>query len=137
MGWLRSGLSRLSGEEESGLERCTFLRSLRGETLAGLAVVLAIFVSACVALYKTVERLIHPQHVSHLSALAAAGVVGFVGNELAAQVRLRAGRRLASPCAGRPTVTTHGSTASSLSAWLRAPGWLRSGRRSGIRSSGW
>ena len=29
--------------------------------------------------------------------LAAAGIVGFLGNELAAQVRLRAGRRLASP----------------------------------------
>jgi divalent metal cation (Fe/Co/Zn/Cd) transporter len=29
--------------------------------------------------------------------LAAAGVVGFVGNEVAAQVRLRAGRRLTSP----------------------------------------
>ena len=29
--------------------------------------------------------------------LAAAGAVGFVGNELAAQIRVRAGRRLASP----------------------------------------
>jgi len=29
--------------------------------------------------------------------LAAAGVIGFLGNELAAQVRLRAGRRLQSP----------------------------------------
>ena len=29
--------------------------------------------------------------------LAAAGVVGFVGNELAAQVRLQAGKRLSSP----------------------------------------
>jgi divalent metal cation (Fe/Co/Zn/Cd) transporter len=29
--------------------------------------------------------------------LAAAGLVGFLGNELAAQVRLRAGRRLSSP----------------------------------------
>jgi divalent metal cation (Fe/Co/Zn/Cd) transporter len=29
--------------------------------------------------------------------LAAAGVIGFVGNEIAAQVRLRAGDRLASP----------------------------------------
>jgi divalent metal cation (Fe/Co/Zn/Cd) transporter len=29
--------------------------------------------------------------------LAAAGVIGFVGNEIAAQVRLRAGRRLNSP----------------------------------------
>ena len=29
--------------------------------------------------------------------LAAAGLIGFAGNEIAAQVRLRAGRRLASP----------------------------------------
>jgi cation diffusion facilitator family transporter len=73
-----------------------FLRSVRGERLAGLAVVLAIFVSACVALYETVLRFIHPQHLTHLWVLAAAGVIGFVGNELAAQVRLGAGRRLAS-----------------------------------------
>jgi cation diffusion facilitator family transporter len=73
------------------------LRSFRGEKLAGLAVVLAIFVSACVALYETIERLINPQDLSHLWVLAVAGVVGFVGNELAAQVRLRAGKRLSSP----------------------------------------
>ena len=75
------------------------LRSVRGERLAGLAVVLAIFVSACVALYETVMRFIHPQQLSHLWVLAAAGVIGFVGNELAAQVRLVAGRRLASAVA--------------------------------------
>ena len=74
-----------------------FLRSFRAEKIAGLAVVLAIFISACVALYETIERLINPQELSHLWVLAAAGVVGFVGNELAAQVRLRAGRRLSSP----------------------------------------
>jgi cation diffusion facilitator family transporter len=73
-----------------------FLRSVRGEKLAGLAVVLAIFVSACVALYETISRFIHPQQLTHLWMLAAAGVVGFVGNEIAAHVRLRAGRRLAS-----------------------------------------
>ena len=73
-----------------------FLRSVRGERLAGLAVVLAIFVSACVALFETVQRFIHPQHLTHLWALAAAGVIGFAGNEIAAQVRLGAGRRLAS-----------------------------------------
>jgi cation diffusion facilitator family transporter len=74
-----------------------YLRSFQGEKLAGLAVVLAIFVSACVALYETIERLIHPQQLSHLWVLAAAGIVGFLGNELAAQVRLRAGKRLSSP----------------------------------------
>jgi cation diffusion facilitator family transporter len=73
-----------------------FLRSARGEKLAGLAVVLAIFISACVALYETIRRFIHPQHLSHLWVLAGAGLVGFVGNEIAAQVRLRAGRRLGS-----------------------------------------
>ena len=74
-----------------------FMRSFRAERIAGLFVVLAIFVSACVALYETILRFIDPQPLSHLGALAAAGVVGFLGNELAAQVRLRAGRRLASP----------------------------------------
>ncbi len=73
------------------------LRSFQGEKLAGLAVVLAIFFSACVALYETIQRFLHPEDLTHLWVLAAAGVIGFVGNELAAQVRLRAGRRLSSP----------------------------------------
>lgn len=73
-----------------------FLRSVRGEKIAGLAVVAAIFVSAMVALYETIMRFLHPEQISHLWALAAAGVIGFLGNELAAQVRLGAGRRLAS-----------------------------------------
>lgn len=74
-----------------------YLRSRRGEEIAGLFVVLAIFVSACVALYETIQRLIHPQSLAHLWALAAAGLIGFVGNEIAAHVRLRGGRRLDSP----------------------------------------
>jgi cation diffusion facilitator family transporter len=74
-----------------------FLRSARGEKLGGFGVVLAIFVSACVALYETIERLIHPQHLQHLWVLATAGAVGFAGNEIAARVRLRGGRRLESP----------------------------------------
>lgn len=74
-----------------------FLRSLRGERFAGLAVVLAIFISALVALGQTIERFIHPRTLSHLWLLAAAGVIGFIGNEIAAQVRLRAGHRLQSP----------------------------------------
>jgi cation diffusion facilitator family transporter len=74
-----------------------FLRSARGERFAGLAVVAAIFVSACVAFFESIHRLVHPQHLSHLWVLAAAGVVGFAGNEIAAHVRSRAGRRLDSP----------------------------------------
>jgi len=73
-----------------------FFRSARGERIAGLGVVLAIFISALVALWQTVERFIHPRALSHLWLLAAAGLIGFVGNEIAAQVRLRAGSRLQS-----------------------------------------
>ena len=73
------------------------LRSARAERIAGLFVVLAILVSALVALYETIGRLIDPQPLTHLWALAAAGAIGFVGNEIAALVRLRAGRRLDSP----------------------------------------
>ncbi len=73
------------------------LRSERAERLAGLAVVAAIFISACVAAYEAILRLIHPSTPGHLLALAIAGAVGFVGNWLAAAVRTRAGRRLDSP----------------------------------------
>lgn len=73
------------------------LRSFRAEKIAGLLVVVAIFASACVALYATVLRLVDPQPITHLGALAAAGLIGLVGNEVAAQIRLRAGRRIASP----------------------------------------
>src|SRR5437667_11052218 len=74
-----------------------FLRSTRGERWAGLAVVLAIFVSALVALGQTIERFIHPRTLSHLWLLAAAGLIGFIGNEVAAQVRLRSGRKVHRP----------------------------------------
>jgi len=70
------------------------LRTARAERLAGLAVVLAIFVSACVAGYEAIDRLIDPRDVEHLGALAIAGALGFAGNWIAAIIRSRAGRRL-------------------------------------------
>jgi len=73
------------------------MRSERAERLAGLAVVAAIFVSACVAGYEAVDRLVHPQDVEALGALALAGALGFAGNWVAAIVRTRAGQRLDSP----------------------------------------
>lgn len=101
------------------------LRSFRAEKVAGLFVVGAIFVSACFALYATIQRFIEPQELSHLGALAAAGVIGFLGNELAAQVRLRAGRKLASPAliadgnhARVDGFVSLGVVASALGVWL-------------------
>jgi cation diffusion facilitator family transporter len=73
------------------------LRSPRAERLAGLTVVAAIFISACVAAYESILRFIHPSTPGHLLVLALAGAIGFAGNWLAAQVRTRAGHRLDSP----------------------------------------
>jgi cation diffusion facilitator family transporter len=73
------------------------MRSERAERTAGLFVVSAIFISACVAGVEAVQRLIHRSSPSHLWVLAAAGAVGYLGNLIAAKVRTRAGRRLSSP----------------------------------------
>jgi hypothetical protein len=53
----------------------------RVEDFAGLAIVLIILLSALVAGYEAVDRLIHPRPVMQLGWLAAAGVIGFLGNE--------------------------------------------------------
>ena len=73
------------------------LRSVRAEKVAGYVVVGVIFFSACVAAFQAVDRLIDPEPIDHLLALGLAGVVGFAGNEIAAVIRLRAGKRLESP----------------------------------------
>ena len=70
------------------------LRSRSAEQRAGWFVVAAIFVSAIVAWVLAVDRIVHPARVEHLLALALAGVAGFAGNEVAARIRLGAGRRL-------------------------------------------
>jgi cation diffusion facilitator family transporter len=73
------------------------LRSRRAERYSGLAVVLTIFASACVAAVFAVEKLVSPLAPEHLLALGIAGGVGVVGNAIAARVRTNAGRRLDSP----------------------------------------
>jgi cation diffusion facilitator family transporter len=73
------------------------LRSERAERGAGLFVVAAIFISACVAGVEAVIRLIHQTPPTHLWAMALAGAVGYAGNFIAARVRTRAGERLNSP----------------------------------------
>jgi cation diffusion facilitator family transporter len=73
------------------------IRSEKAERIAGYFVVLAIFVSAAVAAYESIDRLINPQEVTDLGAVLAAGIFGYVGNWIAALVRLGAGRKLDSP----------------------------------------
>jgi cation diffusion facilitator family transporter len=73
------------------------LRSRRGERWAGYFVVAVILASALLALVQVIDRFMHPQTPTNLWALFAAGVVGVVGNEIAAIIRWRAGKRLDSP----------------------------------------
>jgi divalent metal cation (Fe/Co/Zn/Cd) transporter len=73
------------------------LRSVLAERRAGLAVVAAIFISACVAGAEAIQRLVHPSAPTHLLTLALAGAIGYAGNLIAARIRTRAGRRLDSP----------------------------------------
>jgi cation diffusion facilitator family transporter len=68
----------------------------RVEDLAGLFVVAMITMSAIVAGYEAVERLIHPQPIANLGWVALAGLAGFVGNEWVALYRIRVGRRIGS-----------------------------------------
>ena len=73
------------------------LRNERGERWSGKAVVVAILVSACFALYASIDRLINPRPLGNLAVLAIGGTAGFIGNEIAAVVRKRAGKGIDSP----------------------------------------
>ncbi|MGE0220420.1 cation diffusion facilitator family transporter [Mycolicibacterium sp.] len=68
----------------------------RAEDLAGLFVVAMIALSAVVAGYQSIRRLIDPVPLDHVGWVAAAGLVGFLGNELVALYRIRVGRRIGS-----------------------------------------
>jgi cation diffusion facilitator family transporter len=68
----------------------------RAEDLAGLFVIAMITLSAALATFESVRRLMHPQDVTHLWAVAAAAVIGFLGNEVVARYRIRVGRQIGS-----------------------------------------
>ncbi|WP_418003512.1 cation diffusion facilitator family transporter [Mycobacterium sp. PDNC021] len=68
----------------------------RVEDLAGLFVVGMIALSAIIAGYEAVQRLIHPQVIEYVGWVALAGLAGFLGNETVAVYRIRVGRQIGS-----------------------------------------
>lgn len=68
----------------------------RLEDLAGSFVVAMITMSAIIAGYEAIARLIHPQQIEHVGWVALAGLVGFIGNEWVALYRIRVGHRIGS-----------------------------------------
>ena len=57
---------------------------------------LLIAASSALADWEAVTRLAHPRPVSALAAVALVALAGFAGNDLAAQYRIRTGRKIGS-----------------------------------------
>jgi cation diffusion facilitator family transporter len=68
----------------------------RAEDVAGVIIVGMIGLSAAVAAYESVQKLIHPQPVTNLGWVAVAAIVGFLGNEAVAAFRIRVGNEIGS-----------------------------------------
>lgn len=100
----------------------------RVEDLAGVLIVIIIFVSAIVAGYEAIDRLIHPHGITALGWVAVAGVIGFVGNEAVAVFRIRVGREIDSAAliadgyhARTDGLTSLAVVAGALGVWLGFP----------------
>jgi len=68
----------------------------RAEDLAGVLIVVMIFLSALEVFQQSIDKVLHPQPVTNLGWVAAAAVIGFLGNEAVAIFRTRIGREIGS-----------------------------------------
>jgi cation diffusion facilitator family transporter len=68
----------------------------RAEDIVGALIVLIIAASAFLIGWESVGSLLNPEPITHLWWVLGAGIVGAAGNELAAVIRIRVGRRIGS-----------------------------------------
>ncbi len=68
----------------------------RAEDLAGVFIVVMIALSAVLAGYESIRRLLNPQPMTYVWVVIVAGLIGFAGNELVAVYRIRIGRKIGS-----------------------------------------
>jgi cation diffusion facilitator family transporter len=68
----------------------------RGEDLAGLVVLLLIVASAVASGVTSVEHLVHRSALANAPLALGVAIIGFLGNELVAQYKIVAGRRMES-----------------------------------------
>jgi len=68
----------------------------RVEDLAGVSIVIIILLSALLAAYESIQRLIQQEPVTNLWAVAIASIIGFLGNEGVALFRIRVGKEIGS-----------------------------------------
>jgi cation diffusion facilitator family transporter len=68
----------------------------RIEDLVGVFIGLVILISIAYIIYEAIDAVVNPRPLTNLWWVFAAGVVGFIGNEIVAIYRIRAGRRIGS-----------------------------------------
>lgn len=68
----------------------------RAEDLAGLFIIAVVALSAIIAAWQAIDRILHPQPLHNLWWVLVAGIVGFVGNEAVAIYRTRVGQKIGS-----------------------------------------
>lgn len=68
----------------------------RAEDLAGLFIVGMILLSALIAGYESIQRLMDPHPLTNPWLVVAAGIFGFAGNEMVAAYRIRVGKEIGS-----------------------------------------
>jgi cation diffusion facilitator family transporter len=68
----------------------------RAEDLAGVLIVVMIFLTAIEVFRQSIDRIANPQPVANLGWVAAAAIIGFLGNEAVAMLRTRVGREIGS-----------------------------------------
>jgi len=100
----------------------------RAEDVVGLLIAAVIALSAGLIIWESIRALTGERELTHLGWVFAAGVVGFVGNELVAIYRIRAGRRIGSAAlvaegnhARADGLTSLAVVAGAIAAWLGFP----------------
>lgn len=100
----------------------------RAEDVVGLLIAAVIAASAALIIWESLQALTGECRLTHLGWVFAAGVVGFLGNELVAVYRIRAGRRIGSVAlvaegnhARADGLTSLAVVAGAVAAWLGYP----------------
>jgi len=100
----------------------------RVEDLAGVTIVGLILLSAVVAGWQAVDRLLNPQTISYVGWVLAAGIIGFIGNEAVAVFRIKIGREIDSAAliadgyhARVDGITSLAVVAGAIGVWLGFP----------------
>ncbi|MGO0576027.1 cation diffusion facilitator family transporter [Ornithinimicrobium panacihumi] len=102
----------------------------RAEDIVGLLIAGVIALSAGLIIWESLKALTQERELTHLGWVFAAGLVGFVGNELVAVYRIRAGRRIGSAAlvaegnhARADGLTSLAVVVGAVAAWLGHPEW--------------